>query len=145
MIPGRGIHHGLLRSGLDLLSFSAFALIVASCSPRANVANDVTVELTMTPAPAAVGGVSGAVLTLRDRARQPVRGATLRVEAYMSHPGMAPVIATPVERADAVYEAPLQFTMSGDWIVRVSGTLPDGRTVNQQIEIAVREASPFSR
>jgi hypothetical protein len=46
------IHRAVtIRSGLDLLSLSGIALIVASCSPRAAVANDVTVELTMTPAP----------------------------------------------------------------------------------------------
>ena len=39
---------------------------------------------------------------------------------------MAPVVADVIERGDGEYEAPLQFTMAGDWILLVTGQLPDG-------------------
>ena len=113
-----------------------FAMARVGCGHQVVATDVVTVELTTTPALPVAGDVTRVVLTLRDRARQPVRGATLRVEAFMSHPGMAPVIATAVERADGVYDVQLELTMSGDWIMRVAGTLPDGRPVNQQIEVA---------
>jgi hypothetical protein len=132
----RGVTH---RPALDLFSrfvVCTVVIVTASCSQRAVVATDVIIDLTLTPMPPVVGGVTHAVLTLRDRAGQPVRGATLQVEARMSHPGMAPIIAVPVERVDGVYDAQLELTMSGDWIVGVTGTLPDGRTVHQQIETA---------
>ena len=132
---GRGVVTG--RSGTDLVVLSLSVLILsASCGRHAATDSDVIVELKTRPAPSAAGGVTDAVVTLRDRDRHPVRGARLRVEAFMSHPGMAPVLAIPVERGDGVYEVPLQLTMRGDWIVRVTGTLPDGRTVHRQIEIA---------
>jgi hypothetical protein len=53
----------------------------------------------------------------------------------MSHPGMAPVTAAVVERGEGVYEAALRFTMGGDWILVVSGTLRDGTPFSKQIEI----------
>ncbi len=60
----------------------------------------------------------------------------------MSHPGMAPVTATLVEKSDGTYEAPLQFTMAGDWIVLVTGQLAGGGQLKKQIEIAgVRPSS----
>ena len=35
-----------------------------------------------------------------------------------------------------VYEAELQFTMRGDWILLVGGTLPDGAAINHRIDVA---------
>jgi hypothetical protein len=74
-------------------------------------------------------------LTLRDRDQKPVTGAHLRLEGLMSHPGMAPVTATVTERGNGEYEAPLQFTMAGDWILLVTGELPGGTPIRKQIEI----------
>lgn len=94
----------------------------------------------MTPTPPIAGGETRVEVTLRDDTRRPVRGANLQVEAHMSHPGMAPVIAPVTERGDGVYEVRLQFTMAGDWIVLVTGGLPDGRILNHRIDIAARPA-----
>ena len=55
---------------------------------------------------------------------------------------MAPVIAAVIERGGGNYEAALRFTMAGDWILVVSGQLPDGVPFKKQIEIAgIRPAS----
>jgi hypothetical protein len=74
-------------------------------------------------------------VTLRDRSRQPVHGARLQLQAFMSHPGMAPVLATAEERADGVYRATLRFTMAGPWTIVIQGSLPDGRTVTHRVDI----------
>lgn len=123
-----------LHSTLPLLVLALQAgTLGAGCRqqpPRA----DVTLESSITPAPPALGA---ATLTIRllDAARRPVSGARLQAEVQMSHPGMGPAVTTAVERAAGVYEAPLQFTMRGDWVVLVSGTLPGGETVRHQIDI----------
>jgi hypothetical protein len=113
-------------------------------SPRAtlgDLASELTVEWTTTPAPPTVGTDTVGEVTLRDRSQQPVRGATLQIECHMSHPGMAPVIGQATERGEGVYQVPLRFSMNGEWVVIVKGTLPDGRRFDRRIETAtVRQA-----
>jgi predicted hotdog family 3-hydroxylacyl-ACP dehydratase len=89
----------------------------------------------LTPKALPEGAATLATLTLRDRARRPVRGATLQIEGFMSHPGMAPLIATVAERSDGVYEADVRFTMAGDWILLVTGRLPDGRKIERRLDV----------
>jgi hypothetical protein len=104
--------------------------------PAVVEANDLTVECHIEPMPPVVGAPMIAEVRLRDRARELVRGATLRVEGHMAHPGMAAVIANAVEQADGSYQAELRLTMSGDWILIVTGSLPDGRRLNYQVDVA---------
>lgn len=95
-----------------------------------------TVSWAIEPAPPVAGSDTVAVITLQDDRKQPVRGATLQLEGHMSHPGMAPVTSSVTDRGDGTYEGRLQFSMAGDWIVVVTGELPDGRRITRQLEIA---------
>jgi hypothetical protein len=99
--------------------------LVAGC---ARTADDVEAAWNIEPGPAVANVASVARIRLHD-AKGALSGATLRLEGHMSHPGMAPVVAPAVERADGVYEAPFQFTMAGDWVLVLAGTLADGRRV----------------
>jgi hypothetical protein len=112
-------------------------------SPRAttarnggDVASDLTFEWTITPNPPTVGADAVGEVTMRDRSQHPVRGATLQIECHMSHPGMAPVIGQTIERGEGVYQVPLRFSMAGEWVVIVKGTLADGRRFDRRIETA---------
>lgn len=53
----------------------------------------------------------------------------------MAHPGMAPLVATAAERGDGVYQILLRFTMRGNWILLVTGKLPDGRRIDHRIDV----------
>lgn len=89
----------------------------------------------MTPARAVVGAPARGEIRLSDVDGSPIGGARLRLEGHMSHPGMRPVVADVAERSEGVYEAQWQFTMRGDWILLVTGTLPDGRRIDREIEV----------
>jgi hypothetical protein len=109
--------------------------IHVSRAPERNAPDAVRIAWTLEPSPPIAGTPIVVRLTLRDRDQKPVTGARLRLEGLMSHPGMAPVTAAVTEKGNGDYEAPLQFTMAGDWVLLVSGELPDGMPFQQQIEI----------
>ncbi|MGH7447052.1 MAG: FixH family protein [Longimicrobiales bacterium] len=130
--PGRRVQVQRVPTWLLLLTLCSCVLTGACHRPAA--VRGVRIEWTLTPSPPTVGA---GLLTLqvRDGAGALVRGAKLRVEGHMSHPGMAPVLATARERGHGVYDAELQFTMRGDWILLVSGVLTSGDTVSHRIDV----------
>jgi hypothetical protein len=75
-------------------------------------------------------------ITLRDISRNaPIDGARLRLEGHMSHPGMTPVTTTVIERSPGEYEAQLRLSMAGDWVLVLTGDLPDGRRLTRQLDV----------
>ena len=88
------------------------------------------------PALLASGTAATVRVTLRGAGQQPVVGAHLQLEAHMSHPGMAPVVTPVTERSAGVYEGGIRFTMAGDWVLVLTGTLRDGTRVMETHEIA---------
>ena len=53
----------------------------------------------------------------------------------MSHPGMSPVFAESSEVASGRYQAHIDFSMAGDWVLLLHIKLPDGETVERQIDV----------
>jgi hypothetical protein len=110
----------------------ALACAAASCG-RAE--SPVAAAWSLEPAPPASGRDTVARVRLTDGEGKPVAGARLRIEGHMSHPGMAPITTGLTELADGTYEGRVQFSMAGDWILIVTGELPDGRRIDRQLEV----------
>jgi len=53
----------------------------------------------------------------------------------MSHAGMSPVFSEAKEIEPGRYQAQVEFSMAGDWIVSVHLTLSDGQKLERQFEI----------
>ncbi len=75
---------------------------------------------------------------LLDDQGQPIDGATLDVEGNMTHAGMVPVFAQSNESENGQYSIPFEWTMSGDWIVTVDVSLPDGKQFSWETPVAVQ-------
>lgn len=95
---------------------------------------EVAVQVSVAPSPPATGPATVAA-NLRNADGTPLQGASVRFEGTMSHAGMAPVEAQARETTPGRYEAPLEFTMAGEWIIIVRATLPDGRTLERPVVI----------
>ena len=129
--------HLALRTRLAHLLPVLLALPLAACQPpQEDATPNVVLAWAILPAPATAGQPSTFTFELTDRETgEPVAGAAAELEANMSHPGMEPVLATAAEVAPGKYEAPLTFSMGGDWFVLVEAALPDGRTLHRQVDV----------
>jgi hypothetical protein len=96
---------------------------------------DATATWMIEPTPAVANRAAIVRCTLRTGGGEPLRGARLRLEAHMSHPGMAPATADMNESAAGVYEARVQLSMPGQWVLVAAGELRDGSRITRQVEV----------
>lgn len=134
--------HGRGLSRRLAFGLAVCLLAAGGCQPPADSAPDIALAWTVTPDPPATGRATFS-LTLTDvAAGSPVVGAAVRLEGNMSHAGMKPVFGAAREVAPGRYEAPLDFTMAGDWFVLVEARLRDGRTLQRQVDVRGVRAGP---
>lgn len=119
------------------LIFTLLLLTLTACrqQPPANTA-DLDISLTITPDN--LVGEALAVVTVRNRAGQPVDNARVQLRGDMTHAGMVPVIVETSTSADGRYELDFNWTMGGDWFVDVTVTLPDDTFARQRFNFRIR-------
>jgi hypothetical protein len=103
--------------------------LLAACAPPDGAPPHLTLRWVPSPV---VGIESVAEIQLNDAMARPVTGARLRLDAFMTHPGMAPVTASVDEQGSGRYQARVRFSMAGDWVVRLQGARADGRAIDLQ-------------
>jgi hypothetical protein len=106
--------------------------LLPSCKSRSFVELNLAHEVS--PQPPRVGQVT-ITLTFTDGSGKLLSGARIRLEANMSHPGMAPVFAEASEIDPGHYRSVLELSMAGDWYVIAHVSLPNGRMMDQQFEL----------
>jgi len=131
LLRGRGVARRARPAVAALLA----AGLWSGCARGTAVSSRVDVISRLSPAAPSVGP---AILTiiLHDPKGDAIRGATVRLEAHMSHPGMAPIVADGREQNPGVYDLPFTFTMQGDWALLVSVQLPGGERLARRIDVA---------
>ncbi len=123
----------MTRISACLVTLCALSLLLTACGGAEGSQPEISVDLTVSPDPPKVGPAT-VVVTLQDDSG-PLGGAAMNLEGTMTHAGMAPVFADAVETSPGQYEATLEFTMGGDWVIIVRATLPDGRSLERQIDV----------
>jgi hypothetical protein len=99
-------------------------------------ATGVDLNLVVVPAEAVVGN-AGLLITLHDEAGIAIDGAEVTIRGDMSHAGMVPVLAVATGMGSGQYQADLEWTMAGDWIITITAALADGQTVEREFRLAV--------
>ena len=125
----------MTKKQLLLIILGLTLMIVTGCRRgQTSDISDIGLDLSVSPDPPTTGQ-SAVVIQLTDETGQPLAGATVELEGNMSHAGMAPVFSQAKEVEPGRYEAPLEFTMGGDWFILVKATLPDGRQLERQVDV----------
>ena len=123
-----------VRRLLFLSFLICFQPFLSGCREAKDQPQEIVVEHEITPQPVKAGPAT-IILKLSDVGGTPYKGAQVRLEGNMSHPGMRPIFSEAIETGPGRYEAPIEFTMGGDWIILVHITLPEGRKLQRQFEI----------
>jgi hypothetical protein len=122
----RGVSAGVL----------AACLLALACT---HGARDVGITWKIEPTPPVTDTLTVVRLTLQHADGRMARDARLRLEAHMTHPGMAPLVADVTDRGNGAYDARVQLSMAGDWVFVVSGVLADGTRITKETRVpAVR-------
>ena len=129
---------GLSGALLALTLLMLTLLILSACGGRATPASDLRIEL-RTGAGSVHTGATTLTVQVTDAAGRPVEDAAVSVEGNMIHAGMVPVFTAATGGQDGLYTAPFTWTMSGDWVVTVKVTLPDGRQAQADFPVGVTE------
>jgi hypothetical protein len=120
------------------LMYLALALCASAfltgCRQTAESAPGLLMRHEVKPQPPKVGPAT-ITLNLSDAAGKALAGARVKLEGNMSHPGMNPVFAEAREIEAGRYQASIEFTMGGDWIVLVRANLPDGQKFEREFEV----------
>jgi len=117
----------------SVIALCACLVLVQSCLNQRQSYTDLTLTHEVSPQPPRVGLVT---ITLKPaRSGIPLTGARIRLEGNMSHAGMGPVFAEAREIAPGQYQAIMELSMAGDWIVQVHLSSSDGRKLDHQFEI----------
>jgi hypothetical protein len=109
-------------------------LLLSGCRKSGEMLPDIIVEHEIAPQPPKIGSAT-ITLKLSDSGGTSQNGAQINLEGNMSHAGMRPVFSEARELEPGRYEAPIEFTMGGDWIILVRVTLPDGRKFQRQLDV----------
>jgi YtkA-like len=107
---------------------------LAGCRRTAAPTPDVVMRHDVAPQPPKVGPATITV-SLADVAGKPIAGARVSLEGNMTHPGMKPVFGEAGEIGSGRYQASIEFTMGGDWIILVRVDLPDGQKLEREFEV----------
>ena len=130
-LPGhaRAVHPVLALLALSL-ALSAFV----GC--RAAPAEGSTVQVRLEVLTPHVVGPATVEVKLTNPDGQPVEGASVTVRGDMTHGGMAPEIVKLRSASPGVYRTEeFNFTMAGEWTLKVQAELPGGAKVERSFEI----------
>ena len=116
------------------------ALLAAACrqSDPPQVTTGVIISLADSQNGRHVMGPEALTIRLTSADGTPITDATVELRGDMAHAGMVPSLAAASPAATpGDYDATIEWTMAGDWLLTVTATLPDGLVAAEEFSLRV--------
>lgn len=117
------------------------AIVLVGCE-RDPVSDDeapeILVDLFVDPYPPVKGDTLLEII-VEDPDERPIDGVDLDVKGDMTHAGMKPRVGIVTAVGGGSYDVDFEWTMAGDWVLTVTGILPDGRKFVRTFDVPVGE------
>lgn len=94
-----------------------------------------TVVLLVTPYPPEPRSRSEILITITDKAGEPVTGAQVELDMTMPAMPMPPNRPEAVEKAPGQYATPVTFTMAGEWQAHIAVTTSQGEEISVSFDM----------
>lgn len=121
-----------------LIILALLCLIGTTACERASQNREAAVRIELIgplfPPPVGTGQV---MVKVSDLEGNPVDDAEVTIRGDMAHAGMVPVLSEAEPIGAGTYQAGLEWTMAGDWVVTVTAGLADGRQTSQSFDLSV--------
>jgi len=143
--PDRHLCRAVPRDFRFILLIGACLMMTAvptACRRASSPDEAISIDWQATPRDPIVAQEVTADIRIADAAGRDISGATVQIEAFMAHPGMAPIVQTTNETGSGGYRARLRLTMQGTWQLVASARFADGRSVRRPLgELHVRPSN----
>jgi len=144
-MPGKSVITGFcsverLATAAGIVCLLSLGFVLGACRAQAETQDTPSsvaqLSLTVSPQPPTVGSAK-VDLTITSPNGKPITGAKLQVRGEMSMAGMQPVLANLTDQGNGHYQVSgFPFAMAGDWILTVTGNLPDGTAIKKTFTVS---------
>lgn len=120
-----------------IAGLAAWVMLLAAvgCRGKSAAGSGMPIQTEVAPQPVRVGESTVTIRGIVDGLGAPLAGVHIQVEGDMAHPGMAPVFSDARETAPGTYQAQIEFTMPGDWVLLEHIRLADGTKIERQLDV----------
>lgn len=116
-----------------LFALLLFGFLYWHYHPPLKLKKDIVMKVTFLPKKITTEEALNLKITLNHFDGQPINNARVKLEATMNHAGMIPLLTDATKTKEDTYEATINLTMKGGWIVFINIKLDDHQEIKKSV------------
>lgn len=116
-----------------LFALLLFGFLYRHYHPTLKLKNDIVMKVTFSSRKITTEEALNLIITLNHLDGAPLYNAKVKLEATMNHAGMIPILIDASNTKENIYEATMNLTMKGGWIVFINIKLDDHQEIKKTI------------
>lgn len=119
-----------------LFALGLFGSLYWHYHPSLKLKNDILMKMTFSPKRITTEEALTIKINLNHFDGSPINNAKVKLEASMNHAGMIPILIDATNTKENIYEATINLTMKGGWIVFIIIKLDDQQEIKKTVQFA---------